>query len=77
VCQAFAMSLATLILAAAATLVAPAAEGRAGAQLAQAQVSVVILDPAIVRQASGLETDADAPRVQVSRRGREILFEFQ
>jgi len=80
-CQPYAMNPAALLLAAAATLAAPQpesrAEGGSGVQLAQAKVSAVILEPAIVRQASGLQRDADAPRVQVSRYDGKVLFEFQ
>ena len=70
------MSLAALALAAAASLAAPPPES--GARVtAQARVSAVIVEPAVVRQASGLEASRAAPRVQVTRRGREVFFEFQ
>ena len=75
------MSLTALFLAAAVTLAAPqpesVPEGRAGVQWVQAKVTVVILEPAIGRQASGLEEQPDAPRPQVSRYDGKVLFEFQ
>ena len=69
---------AALVLAAvAATAPAPQQEPRAGAVLASAQVQVAILQPAIVRQDGGLQHDARAPRPQVSRVGKLVLYEYQ
>ena len=69
---------AALVLAAVATSApAPQPEPRAGAVLASAQVQVAILQPAIVRQDGGLQKDARAPRPQVSRVGKLVLYEYQ
>ena len=70
---------ATLALAAAAASApAQAAPPARGVQLASAQVTVQILAPAIVRQASGPEAAGDrAPRHQLSRRGNTVLVEYQ
>ena len=70
------MSLAALLLAAAA-VAAPQPESRPGAQWVQAKATAVILEPAIVRQGSGLEEQPDAPRPQVSRYDNRVLFEYQ
>jgi len=48
-----------------------------GARIASAQVSVEILRPVAVRQATGLEKDDAGPRPQVSRRAGQVLFEFE
>lgn len=69
---------AVLAIAAAATTVGavPAAQER-GIQLAAAQVHAVILRPAIVRQASGVQEDREGPAPQITRRGRTVLAEYQ
>jgi hypothetical protein len=51
--------------------------GWQGAEILSAEVRAEIVRPAIVRQASGLEPQRDAPSAQVSRRGRTVLVEFQ
>ena len=66
-----------VLAAAAASAPAPQPASQAGAVLASAQVQVAILQPAIVRQAGGLQQDARAPQPQVSRAGNRILYEFQ
>ena len=49
-----------------------------GVEIASARVTAVILRPAIVRQGSGVEPGpADAPQPQITRRGREVLVEYQ
>ena len=69
---------AALILAATLTSApAPQAGPRAGEVLASAQVQVAILQSAIVRQDGGLQQDARAPRPQVSRVGKLVLYEYQ
>jgi hypothetical protein len=68
------MSVAALVLAAA---VAAAAAPPPGAVLDSAQVSVTILKPVSVRQASGVVRGPETPRYQVTRRGGAILIEFQ
>jgi len=71
------MTFAALILAAAAATAQPS-EDAGGAQVAQAHASVTILQAAVVRQAGGFEPGpADAPRPQISRRGGEVLIEFE
>ena len=65
-----------LALAAAAASGGAPSEGR-GAQVETAQVRAEIVHPVIVRQASGWQEDRDAPRPQITRRGRTILVEFQ
>jgi hypothetical protein len=65
-----------LVLAAAAAAGGASPGGR-GVEVISAQVHVEIVRPAIVRQASGLEPQRDAPAPQISRRGRTILVEFQ
>ena len=70
-------SLATLVAAAAtAGGSAPQAPVR-GVQLAAADVSARIIQPAIVRQASGVEHDEDGPQPRIRRSGRTILVEYQ
>jgi hypothetical protein len=69
------MSLAAAILATAAATVLP--QAGSGAQLAQAQVQVVIVKAAAVRQATGPEPQRDAPVPQITRRTGEVLVEFQ
>ena len=72
-------SIAALVLAAAAALGAGGdrAEPR-GVQSAVAQVQARILQPAIVRQATGPDqADRRAPAPQISRRGRTVLVEYQ
>jgi hypothetical protein len=55
----------------------PAVQQR-GAELASAQATVRILQPAIVRQGKGLEPAApDAPSPQVTRRAGQVLIEYQ
>ena len=73
------MSLTALFFAlAAAGAAAPASEstGR-GAKVASAKVTVEILRPVIVRQASGIQERRDAPKPQVTRRARTVLYEFE
>lgn len=73
------------LLASLATLVAAAATAAGGApqapvrgvQLAVANVSARIIQPAIVRQASGVEHDEDGPQPRIRRSGRTILVEYQ
>ena len=49
-----------------------------GVQIAVAQVQARILQPAIVRQATGPDqADRRAPAPQISRRGRTVLVEYQ
>ena len=48
-----------------------------GVEVEAAQVRAEIVQPAIVRQASGVQQDRDAPVPQITRRGRVILVEFQ
>jgi hypothetical protein len=70
------MSLAALLtLAAAATSATPQPE--AGVQLAQAQVQVVIIRAAVVRQATGPEIVPEAAPPQISRRDGKVLVEYQ
>jgi hypothetical protein len=54
-----------------------ASPGGQGAEILGAEVRAEIVRPAIVRQASGLEEQRDAPSAQINRRGRTILVEFQ
>ena len=66
-----------LAVAAASQPAAPQAAPR-GVEMASAQVSATIVRPAIVRQQTGPERPRDdAPRPQITRRGAEILVEFQ
>ena len=51
--------------------------GGQGVEILSAEVRAEIVRPAIVRQASGLELQRDAPAPQISRRGEAILVEFQ
>ncbi len=71
------MSLATALILAAATATAPAPEGGSGVQLATAQARATIVKAVVVRQASGVEQDDEAPARQITRRGATILIEFQ
>ena len=72
------MSLAAALILAAATASAPApASERSGVQLVTAQVSAVILEPVIVRQASGPEPSPGGPAPQITRREGTVLVEFQ
>ena len=48
-----------------------------GAQVESARVQAEIVRAVIVRQASGLQPDRDAPAPQITRRGRTVLVEFQ
>jgi hypothetical protein len=48
-----------------------------GVEIAGARVTVQILQPVVIRQTTGFEKDADSPRAQVTRRGREVLIEFE
>ena len=71
---------AALLIAAAATVAAqaPAApQGSSGVQVASAQARATIVSAVVVRQASGLEPQADAPAAQITRRGTRVLVEFQ
>lgn len=70
------MSIAALILALAAPAASPPEPG-SGAQLASAQVQVMIVKAAIVRQATGLEQVRDAPAPQITRRDGAVLVEYQ
>ena len=55
----------------------PAAPPR-GVELVSAQVTARIVQPAIVRQAGGPERPApDAPSPQITRRGAQVLVEYQ
>ena len=65
-----------LVLAAAATA-GGASPGGQGVEILSAEVRAEIVRPAIVRQASGLEQQRDAPTAQINRRGGTILVEFQ
>ena len=47
------------------------------AQVERVRVSVEIVRPVMVRQASGIEQGRDSHRPQVTRRGREVLYEFE
>ena len=72
------MSLAAFLFALAAGAVAPASVDAAqGTQVERVRVSVEIVRPVIVRQASGIEQGRDSHRPQVTRRGREVLYEFE
>ena len=72
------ISLAALALAAAATAGAStSSEPARGVRIAAAEVRARILQPAIVRQASGVQQDQHAPVPQVRRSGRTILVEYQ
>ena len=72
------MSLAAaLTLAAAASASAPAPAQGSGAQVASAQAGAVIVEPAVVRQASGLEARPNGPAPQITRRDGAVLVEFQ
>ena len=51
--------------------------GGRGVEIASAQVQVAILEPAKVRQRTGHEKTPDGPAAQITRRGGEILVEFQ
>ena len=68
---------AALLIAAAVTASAPAPEGGSGVQVASAQARATIVKAAVVRQASGLEPQPDAPAAQITRRGTTVLVEFQ
>lgn len=70
------MSFTALILAAAASAASPPEPGT-GALLASAQVQVVIVKAAIVRQATGVEQLRDAPAPQLTRRDGAVLVEYQ
>ena len=74
------MSLAAALILAAATASASPPEapgGGSGVQLATAQVRATIVKAVVVRQASGIEQDRDAPTPQISRRGQTVLVEFE
>ena len=71
------MSVAALLLAAAVASAAPQPEPARGVEFAEARVQAVILKPAIVRQATGLVVDADAPAPQITRRDGSVLVEYQ
>ena len=64
-------------LAASVATAGEASPGAQGAEILSAEVRAEIVRPAIVRQASGLEQQRDAPSAQLSRRGGTILVEFQ
>ena len=68
-----------LILAAATASAAPAPAPQqgGGVQLVTAQARAVIIEPVIVRQASGPETSRNGPAPQIKRRGREVFVEFE
>ena len=70
------MTFAALLTLAAAAISAPP-QPEHGVQLAQAQVQVVILKAAVVRQGSGPEIAEGAPVPQIIRRGGRILVEYQ
>jgi len=69
--------LAALLAAAAATAPAPAPPPSRGVEVERAEVRATIVKAAAVRQAGGFEQEAGAPAPQITRRGREILVEFQ
>ena len=72
------MSLTAFLFALAAGAVAPAGGDAAqGTQVERVRVSVEIVRPVIVRQASGIEQGRDSHRPQITRRGREVLYEFE
>jgi len=72
------MSPAAFLFAVAAGAAAPAAgDAGRGVELATARVTVEIVRPAIVRQASGIERGGHPHRPQVTRRGRGVLYEFE
>ena len=72
------MSPAALLFALAAGAVVPAGgDASRGAQVESARVTVEIVRPVIVRQASGIEQGRHPHRPQVTRRGREVLYEFE
>jgi hypothetical protein len=71
------MSLAAALVLAAATATAPPPAPSGGVQLATAEARATIVKPAVVRQASGLQQDPDAPVPQLTRRGPTILVEFE
>jgi len=66
-----------LILAAAAAATPAPPPQATGVQLVEAQVQAVILQPVIVRQASGFEPAPNAPAAQITRRAGKVLVEFQ
>ena len=72
------MLLAPLILAAAAGLAQAPPPASGGVQIAGAEARATIVRAAIVRQKDGLQAgDEDAPRPQLTRRGAQILIEFE
>ncbi len=49
-----------------------------GVEVLAAEVAVQIVQPAIVRQASGPQlSDREAPAPQITRRGARVLVEYQ
>ena len=67
-----------LILAAAAALAQAPAPASSGVQVENADVRATIVRAAIVRQKDGLQAGGeDAPRPQLTRRGAQVLIEFE
>jgi hypothetical protein len=72
------MSLSAALVLAAAAASAPAQAAGPAQRVVLATARAEILPSVAVRQASGLQpSSATAPRPQISRRGRTVLFEFQ
>jgi len=72
------MSLAALVIAVAAGTAAPGSEAPAhGVRIESAQARATIVRAVVVRQGSGLEEDREAPKPQLTRRGRTVLIEFE
>ena len=73
------MTVSTLFLA----LAAASAGGESlppprGVEIASANATAVVLRSAIVRQRTGVQHGSDdAPQPQITRRGREVLVEYQ